>query len=203
VPNDDVAACLEVAMARLGASLPVYPVIVPGDWPRDAFETLWSASRAYTSLPTLERDQALLDPALVASVRKSRDLSLRAYLAAQLARRRFASLLQTVFEQCDILAVPTLPVAPFAAESDVPPGWPEDAVLPWIAWAPFTFPFNLSGNPAASMMAGFNPAGLPIGLQLVGPRHRDDLVLQAACLVEAALAVGETIPPCTRAALST
>jgi aspartyl-tRNA(Asn)/glutamyl-tRNA(Gln) amidotransferase subunit A len=197
-----IATCLEAAMATVATQVPVCPVSLPGTWPRTAFETLWSASRAYTSGPTLERDRALLDPALVASIRKSRDLTLRDYLAAQLARRSFASELQAVFERCDILALPTLPVAPFAAEADVPPGWSEGAVLPWIEWAPFTFPFNLSGNPAASMMAGFDTAGLPVGLQLVGPRYRDDLVLQAACMVEAALALADTIPPCTQQALS-
>ena len=46
--------------------------------------------------------------------------------------------------------------------------------------AAFTIPFNLSWHPAASVRAGFSRAGLPVGLQIVGPRHRDDLVLQAA-----------------------
>lgn len=196
------AARLEGAMATIGSQFAVHPVTLPGAWPRAAFETLWSASRAYTSGPTLERDARLLDPALVASVRKSLGLTLRDYLAAQLARRSFASGFQAVFDQCDIVAMPTLPVAPFDAGADVPPGWSETPVLPWIDWAPFTFPFNLSGNPAASLMAGFDTAGLPVGLQLVGPRNRDDLVLQAACAVEAVLALPETIPSCTRQVLS-
>jgi aspartyl-tRNA(Asn)/glutamyl-tRNA(Gln) amidotransferase subunit A len=44
----------------------------------------------------------------------------------------------------------------------------------------FTIPFNLSWNPAATVRAGFSRAGLPVGMQIVGPQHRDDLVLRAA-----------------------
>ena len=197
-----IAACLDRARAAIGSRLAIRPVALPGDWPRAVFETLWSASRAYTSGPTLERDATLLDPALVASIHKSLGLTLREYLRAQTARRTFASSFQAIFDQCDIVALPTLPVAPFDAEADVPPGWSVAPVLPWIDWAPFTFPFNLSGNPAATLMAGFDPVGLPVGLQLVGPRHRDDLVLQAACAIEAALALPEVIPQCTRQVLS-
>jgi len=52
--------------------------------------------------------------------------------------------------------------------------------------ASFTIPFNLSWHPAATVRAGFSQAGLPVGLQIVGPRHRDDLVLQAAFAFEQA-----------------
>ncbi|NIR17495.1 MAG: hypothetical protein GWN86_27730 [Desulfobacterales bacterium] len=48
----------------------------------------------------------------------------------------------------------------------------------------FTYPFNLSGHPAASVPAGLTESGLPAGLQIVGPRHRDDLVLQASYAYE-------------------
>jgi aspartyl-tRNA(Asn)/glutamyl-tRNA(Gln) amidotransferase subunit A len=50
----------------------------------------------------------------------------------------------------------------------------------------YTYPFNLSGHPAASVRAGFSDNGLPVGLQIVGPRHRDDLVLQASYAYEQA-----------------
>lgn len=197
-----IAGCLDNTVATLRrAGMAIDPTALSGDLPRATFETLWSASRAYTSGPTLDRDAALLDPALVASVRKTAGLSLRDYMAAQLARRRFSSDFQQVFEQVDLVAMPTLPVPPFAAEADVPPGWPEEAVLPWIDWAPFTYPFNLSGNPAATLMAGFDAEGLPVGLQLVGPRHRDDLVLQAARAIEATLDLPDAMPRCTLDAL--
>ena len=50
----------------------------------------------------------------------------------------------------------------------------------------YTYPFNFSGHPAASVRAGFTDLGLPAGLQIIAPRHRDDLVLQAAYAYEQA-----------------
>lgn len=51
-----------------------------------------------------------------------------------------------------------------------------------LSWgvASFTVPFNLSLHPAATVRVGFSRAGLPVGMQIVGPRHRDDLVRQVA-----------------------
>ena len=48
----------------------------------------------------------------------------------------------------------------------------------------FTYPFNLSGHPAATVRAGLTANGLPVGLQIIGPRYGDDLVLQAAYAFE-------------------
>jgi len=58
--------------------------------------------------------------------------------------------------------------------------------VPFAGVASFTIPFNLMWHPAATVRAGFSQAGLPVGLQIVGPRHRDDLVLQAAFAFERA-----------------
>ncbi len=49
----------------------------------------------------------------------------------------------------------------------------------WTGWTPFTYPFNMTQQPAASVPVGLAD-GLPVGLQLVAARHRDDLVLRAA-----------------------
>ena len=88
-----------------------------------------------------------------------------------------------VFNQYDILITPTVPF-------DAPPaGGPFPLELNGkkqvqTGVAAFTMPFNLSWHPAASMRAGISEAGLPIGLQIVGPRHRDDIVLRASRLFE-------------------
>ena len=84
-----------------------------------------------------------------------------------------------VFERCDLLLTPTLPVDPPPARGPLPTECAGRA-LPVSGVASFTIPFNLSWHPAATVRAGFSRAGLPVGLQIVGPRHRDDLVLQAA-----------------------
>jgi aspartyl-tRNA(Asn)/glutamyl-tRNA(Gln) amidotransferase subunit A len=75
----------------------------------------------------------------------------------------------------DVLVTPTLPLTAFPAGQDVPDGWhsPE-----WTSWTPYTYPFNLTQQPALSVPCGLTKAGLPVGLQIVGPRHADALVLR-------------------------
>ncbi len=90
-----------------------------------------------------------------------------------------------LFEQVDLLLTPTLPIDPPPAKGPFPDEV-EGRPLPVAGVASFTIPFNLSWHPAATVRAGFSKAGLPVGLQIVGPRHRDDLVLQAAFAYERA-----------------
>jgi aspartyl-tRNA(Asn)/glutamyl-tRNA(Gln) amidotransferase subunit A len=75
----------------------------------------------------------------------------------------------------DVLLTPTLPLAAFPVGQDVP----DDSTSPdWTSWTPYTYPFNLTQQPALSVPCGFTAAGLPVGLQVVGPRHADALVLR-------------------------
>ena len=60
-----------------------------------------------------------------------------------------------------------------------PEDWPQHA-WDWFAWASFSYPFNFTGQPAATVPAGFTPGGLPVGLQIVGRRFADLTVLQAS-----------------------
>jgi aspartyl-tRNA(Asn)/glutamyl-tRNA(Gln) amidotransferase subunit A len=83
------------------------------------------------------------------------------------------------FERYDLLLTPTLPYDPPPAKGPFP-AETEGRKQHAAGVASFTIPFNLSWHPAASMRAGFSEAGLPVGLHIVGPRHRDDLVLQAS-----------------------
>jgi aspartyl-tRNA(Asn)/glutamyl-tRNA(Gln) amidotransferase subunit A len=84
-----------------------------------------------------------------------------------------------VFERVDLLLTPTVPFDPFPARGPYPTET-EGRPQPWSNVGSFTIPFNLSWHPAASVRVGLSRAGLPVGMQIVGPRHRDDLVLQAA-----------------------
>ena len=62
---------------------------------------------------------------------------------------------------------------------------PDQGEQRWVDWTPFTYPFNLTGQPAASIPCGLTEAGLPVGLQIVGPHFADAQVLQAAAAFEA------------------
>jgi aspartyl-tRNA(Asn)/glutamyl-tRNA(Gln) amidotransferase subunit A len=64
-----------------------------------------------------------------------------------------------------------------------------------LGWMPFCFPFNLTGQPAASVPVGFTSVGLPVGLQIVGRRHADHTVLAASAAFEAAQPWADRRPP--------
>ena len=83
----------------------------------------------------------------------------------------------------DLLLTPQLAVAAFAAGHEVPPG---SARKRWWEWSPFTYPFNLSQQPAATVPCGFTSAGLPVAMQLVGNKFEDLKVLQASRAFEQA-----------------
>src|SRR5690606_37924444 len=77
----------------------------------------------------------------------------------------------------DLLVTPTVPIPAFSAGREVPEDWEHPQ---WTSWTPFTYPFNLNQQPAATVPCGFTQAGLPVGLQIVGARHADTLVMAAA-----------------------
>ena len=79
----------------------------------------------------------------------------------------------------DLLVTPSASVAAFDIDRMQPAHWPEHP-WDWISWAEFSYPFNLSHGPAVSVPCGLTEQGLPIGLQIAGPRLADSLVLRAA-----------------------
>jgi len=98
----------------------------------------------------------------------------------QRERLRLNEVLERLFGRYDLLLTPAMPTEAFAATGPLPSGADGEEFTSPIHAVAFTFPFNLSGHPAATVRAGFTDAGLPAGLQMVAERHRDDLVLQAA-----------------------
>jgi aspartyl-tRNA(Asn)/glutamyl-tRNA(Gln) amidotransferase subunit A len=91
--------------------------------------------------------------------------------------------MRTFHERHDLLLTPTMPIAAFEAGRDLPASGrfgPE-----WFDWSPYTWPFNVTGQPAASVPVGLDGDGLPIGLQIVAPQGGEALVLRAARCVEA------------------
>ena len=92
----------------------------------------------------------------------------------------------------DLLVTPTMPIPPFPAGQAAPDGWKSQQ---WASWTPYTYPFNLTQQPAISVPCGFIGAGLPVGLQVVGPRHADARVLRAARAYEVATDWTRRRPP--------
>lgn len=105
---------------------------------------------------------------------------------AQRKRAALHAVLASIFERYALLLTPTLPTEAFAAAGPFPQAIDGEPITSALGAVAFTYPFNFSGHPAASVRAGFTDAGLPAGLQIVGPRFRDDLVLQASYAYEQA-----------------
>jgi Asp-tRNA(Asn)/Glu-tRNA(Gln) amidotransferase A subunit family amidase len=125
-----------------------------------------------------------MDPGLVQVVEEGSRISAVQLGKAAFARAAFTEQVRRFFSQYDLLLTPTLAVPPFAAGLERPP---DDRAGSRLAWVAFTYPFNLTGQPAATVPCGFTKDGLPIGLQIVGRRLMDATVLQAAAAFEAAV----------------
>ena len=99
-------------------------------------------------------------------------------LDAHRAREDMALKLCNVHRKYDLLVTPTMPITAFEAGPYNP--WNSHKPEDWIRWSSFTYPFNLSQQPASSCPCGFDDDGLPVGLQIVGPKYADHLVLQGS-----------------------
>jgi Asp-tRNA(Asn)/Glu-tRNA(Gln) amidotransferase A subunit family amidase len=180
----DVMARVEAAVRcfeEMGHRVEVWQGALP-----DAGET-WSAftnRELYAILhQSLDKHRADMGKTLVESLYGARSSSLQDQIEGQKIRTRLNRTLWELFETFDILLTPTMPTEAFAAGGP-PPAEIDGHPVPLLGAVAFTYPFNLTGHPAASVPAGFSENGLPVGLQIIGPRHRDDLVLQMACAYE-------------------
>jgi aspartyl-tRNA(Asn)/glutamyl-tRNA(Gln) amidotransferase subunit A len=144
--------------------------------PVHEFETLWFSGAAKSIEHLGPEQRAQMDPGLVTVSEQGARASALDYLAAMAVRNDLGTRMGEFHTRYDLLLTPTLPIPAFAAGVEVPAGWPQER---WTSWTPFTYPFNMTQQPAASVPCGFAD-GLPVGLQIVGPRHADNAVLAAA-----------------------
>jgi Asp-tRNA(Asn)/Glu-tRNA(Gln) amidotransferase A subunit family amidase len=126
------------------------------------------------------KDDGLLDPGYLPGLDVGRHTTSIDLGHVQRVRTQLLRSLEQLFSECDLLATPTTATVAFGAEGPVPfevEGQPVQTPGGGLA---FTYPFNFSGHPAISLRAGFSDDRLPVGLQLVAPRLREDLLLQVA-----------------------
>jgi aspartyl-tRNA(Asn)/glutamyl-tRNA(Gln) amidotransferase subunit A len=94
----------------------------------------------------------------------------------------------------DLFLTPTLAVPPFPVHMQGPEII-DGRFVPNTSWLGFTYPINMTGQPAATVPAGFTSAGLPVGLQIVGRHLADGTVLRASAAFEAAAPWAHVWPP--------
>jgi aspartyl-tRNA(Asn)/glutamyl-tRNA(Gln) amidotransferase subunit A len=182
-----VAAAVRRAVERL-AGLGAYVEEADPDFtdPVDAFHTLWFTGAARVVQHLGPRQRESLDPGLREICGIGGRRSALDYLAAVDVRMELGRRMGRFHDTYDLLVTPTLPITAFEAGVEVPKGSGHHR---WTGWTPFTYPFNMTQQPAASVPVGTDGDGLPVGLQIVAARHRDDLVLRAAhALYEARVA---------------
>jgi len=165
--------------ARLEEARPDFPAM------HEAFQLLFAADCAGAIGDRLEEWKERLDKGFV----RLAEFGLKAggpdYVRAVNKCHLLWERLQPFFEKYDLLLTPTLPVPPFPVGIDWPREVAAQKVHP-LNYLAFTYPFNLTGQPAASVPCGWTPDGMPIGLQIIGRRLEDATVLRAAAAFEEA-----------------
>jgi aspartyl-tRNA(Asn)/glutamyl-tRNA(Gln) amidotransferase subunit A len=150
--------------------------------PCDVFTVLWTAGAARALGGTSAAERSLMDPGLVASIEAGSKLSAIDYLDADTARSALGQTMGEFHERFDLLLTPTVAVPALPIGADLADPATERY---WIDWTPFSYPFNMTRQPAATVPCGVTKAGLPIGLQIVGRLYEESLVLRAARAFEA------------------
>ena len=181
----------ERALGRLeAAGAAVEPAAADFASVASAFLVILQSALRSRLLEAREKTPQRLDPSLVETIDRGARWSAVDLHHAARERSACFRVVQALFERFDLLASPTLAAPPLSVHQD-PHGHVticgEDAGPIRAAWYPYTLPFNLTGHPALSLPCGETPAGLPLGVQLVGPWYSEDLLLGAGAELEGAL----------------
>lgn len=203
--SDDVLAVLEEALnafTTVGAEVTELDSVLDQSWDEfhDAIEVLLQERyagmednfRKDLDLELLEHREDLTRE-VVSRLEKAKSLDHLSVRRAERARTTGYDDVQAVFEDHDILVTPTLGMPPFDKNTQ-PTEIDGTEIDPLHGWA-LTWPYDLTGNPAASVPCGFTPDGLPVGLQIAGPRLDDRTVVRVSAALERVLSWTEQYPP--------
>ena len=167
----------------MGAKVEMQSPALPD--PADILDVMWAGAMTGHFAGRLDQVRDKIDVGLIAAIDRAGSLS-AADLASALQRRNtYYTGMREFMTDYDLLLTPTMPITAFTAGLDEPDGWQRKTISA-LDWTPFTFPFNLTGQPASTVPCGFDGDGLPIGLQIVGRWRDDPTVLRAARAFEVA-----------------
>ncbi len=177
----EIAAAAAGRFEELGCLVEEAHPDLPNPW--EMVNTIWASAFAGMVRRQNLENFDLLDPGLVKVVEQGEWLSAAELAAAYIGQNEYYHGWRRFMEDFDLLLTPTLPVTAFTAGHDRPEEI-EGRPTTYLGWTPFTYPFNLTGQPAATLPCGFARNGLPVGLQVVGGRREDVTVLRASAAFE-------------------
>lgn len=140
----------------------------------------------------IETKRDLLDPAVADVLQAALSQEMRDYYEKVFERYALREQLRVFFERYDILLSPVLPVSSLQVGKDIPDNLGDRNLVSWVF---YTYPFNLTGQPAAAVCAGIAPDGMPVGLQIVGRTYCEDDVVRAAAAFERTQAANYNVRP--------
>jgi aspartyl-tRNA(Asn)/glutamyl-tRNA(Gln) amidotransferase subunit A len=182
--DPEVAQLVEKAVqsfAELGAR--VEQIDLQLEDPIAIMQPLWAVALALAIAPMTAEQRALCDPPMLELAEPGFHLSALEYRQIEKRRETFARRMVALHTEYDLLITPQLATTAFAVNHEVPPN---TEMKRWWQWSPFTYAFNLSQQPAATVPCGFAHNGLPVAMQMVGAKFADALVLRAARAYERA-----------------
>jgi aspartyl-tRNA(Asn)/glutamyl-tRNA(Gln) amidotransferase subunit A len=142
--------------------------------------------------PFVENQRDLLDPAVANVLEEALGQDMRDYYTMVFERYALREKMRLFFQRFDLLLSPVLPVTSLDAGVDIPPHLSDRNLVSWVY---YTYPFNLTGQPAASICAGIAADGMPVGLQIVGRAHGEEAILRAAAAFERSQPPSYNLPP--------
>jgi aspartyl-tRNA(Asn)/glutamyl-tRNA(Gln) amidotransferase subunit A len=176
--DPEIAKLVERAAQALAEAGAIVDLRDPGfPSPLDTFKAHWYTGAANLLRSISPEKRQYLDPGLSAIADAGERIPHMDYIAATNARAALGHHMSVFHTSYDVLLTPTLPIPAFEAGRIAPTGTDQSS---WVDWTPFNYPFNLTQQPAASIPCGFTASGLPVGLQIVAAKYRDDLVLRVA-----------------------
>jgi Asp-tRNA(Asn)/Glu-tRNA(Gln) amidotransferase A subunit family amidase len=194
-PKPEVLAIAENAAKTfedLGCSVEIVEKVFDED-PLPQFMAEFFAGAGTRLKPVLMERRELLDPAVARTLDQALSQTMQDYYAKVFKRYDLRQKVYEFFQKYDALLTPTLPTEAFDAELDYAPGLATDDNI--IEWIFYTYPFNLTGLPAASIPAGFTKSGLPVGLQIVGKHLGEALIFRLSAAFESARPWAHLTPP--------
>lgn len=179
-------------LAELGCHVEEVRIDLPDPWP--IVDTLWAVAQAGTHADDYDRVKDRIDPGRIPVIEQGRTYSGVDVYQAGVQRNAWYDAMRKLMERYDLLVTPQLPVTAFPAGDDQP-GTIDGKPTTYLGWTAFTYPFNVTGQPAATIPCGFASDGLPVALQFVGGWHADATVLRAAAAWEDAFPWQGKRPP--------